>query len=515
MSKLISRGLIPRSSLRLRGSSFGKSLSFLIVLFSIALAGKYYISPQGDDGAAGTGTIDAPFKTPQAAFSKMASGDTVYARSGTYSLSAQVKPSKAGAETARCKLWAYPGEKPVFDFTGLNDRGLYISKDSWHVRGIEVKNAGSNGICLSSGGNIVIEGCVSHDNGLEGIKLTGGAHDNLILNCDSYRNYDAVNHGENADGFAAKSGIGTGNIFRGCRAWLNADDGWDFYGCPVTVTIDSCWAFRNGINVWNDAAFAGDGNAFKLGGAGDTAEHTITRSIAFDNAHNGFDQNYNNAGQTMYNCTAFRNGTSNFSFYQTPTAGKLKKHMIKNSISYLGGAPNVDATALLQANSWPSFTAGASDFMSLDTALALAPRNADYSLPKNGFLRLQGTSQFVDKGVIVGLSYSGKAPDLGAFETSGNAMINRDKGPGMGRKIAVSSIDGNRSFTLTIDIQSAASAVFSLVDITGKEVFGPVTVRLIRGNNAVPLRVALAHGGFYLCKLTYGTESLFTRIVKN
>jgi len=132
-------------------------------------------------------------------------------------------------------MWAYPGERPVFDFTGLNDRGLYISKNFWHIKGIEVCNAGSNGICLSSCGYNIIEGCSSHDNGLEGIKLTGSTSDtaklaryNLILNCDSYRNYDAANHGENADGFAAKTGRGPGNIFKGCRSWNNADDGWDF-----------------------------------------------------------------------------------------------------------------------------------------------------------------------------------------------------------------------------------------------------------------------------------------------
>jgi Right handed beta helix region len=481
----------------------------LIFLGSFASAGTLYVSPQGDDGAAGA--IGSPLKTPQAAFSKMASGDTIYIRGGTYSLAAQVKPSKAGTETARCKLWAYPGEKPVFDFTGLNDRGLYISKDYWHVRGIEVKNAGSNGICLSTGGNSILEGCVSHDNGLEGIKLTGGAHDNLILNCDSYRNYDAVNHGEDADGFAAKSGIGTGNVFRGCRSWLNSDDGWDFYGCPVSVTIDSCWSFRNGINVWNDAAFAGDGNAFKMGGAGDTAEHMITRSLAFDNAHNGFDQNYNNAGQTMYNCTAFRNGTSNFSFYQTPTAGKLKKHVLKNNISYLGGAPNIDATALQQANSWQGFTAASSDFVSLDTALALAPRNADYSLPKTGFLKLQASSQFVDKGVDVGLAFNGKAPDLGAFETTGSAIINPGLEGASASEIKIASILVGSSLQLTIIVPETGDAIFSLFDLAGKKLYGADKLRLTKGANDVPIKRLFGGVCFYV--LTCGPDRLTGKVM--
>ena len=490
-----------------------RAFCIAVLLSTAVVAGKYYVSPQGDDGAAGT--IDSSFKTPQTALTKMALGDTVYVRGGTYSLSAQVKPSKAGSETARCKLWAYPGEKPVFDFTGLNDRGLYISKDYWHVRGIEVKNAGSNGICLSTGGNTIIEGCISHDNGLEGIKLTGGAHDNLILNCDSYRNYDAANNGENADGFAAKSGIGPGNVFRGCRAWLNADDGWDFYGCPVSVTIDSCWAFRNGINVWNDAAFAGDGNAFKLGGAGDTAEHLVTRSVGFDNAHNGFDQNHSTAGQTIYNCTAYRNGTSNYSFYETPTAGTLKKHILKNNISFGGGAPNIDATATQQNNSWQGYTAASSDFVSLDTSLALAPRNADYSLPNNGYLRLQSSSQFVDKGVNVGLPYSEKAPDLGAFETGGSSMAKRGSDAASVREIKMVSTVGKGLLKIAINAPAAGTAILSLFDIAGKRLYGPSVSHLNKGYNEAVVSLKRQYAGVYFYKLTCGSESLFGRIVNS
>ena len=48
---------------------------------------------------------------------------------------------------------------------------------------------------------------------------------NLILNCTSYGNADAGY--EDADGFAAKLTVGDGNVFDGCIAHHNADDGWD------------------------------------------------------------------------------------------------------------------------------------------------------------------------------------------------------------------------------------------------------------------------------------------------
>jgi hypothetical protein len=52
----------------------------------------------------------------------------------------------------------------------------------------------------------------------------------------------------------------------------------------------------------------------------------------------------------------------------------------------------------------------------LAEALALAPRQADGSLPVNDFARLVATSALVDKGKDVGLPFVGAAPDLGAFE---------------------------------------------------------------------------------------------------
>ena len=63
------------------------------------------------------------------------------------------------------------------------------------------------------------------------------ANDNLILNVDSFANYDPAKHGENADGFAAKfRDLGPGNVFRGCRSFGNSDDGWDFWAAANGVT---------------------------------------------------------------------------------------------------------------------------------------------------------------------------------------------------------------------------------------------------------------------------------------
>lgn len=49
------------------------------------------------------------------------------------------------------------------------------------------------------------------------------------MNCDAHDNYDGYSEGDsgNVDGFGghANKETSTGNIFRGCRAWNNGDDG--------------------------------------------------------------------------------------------------------------------------------------------------------------------------------------------------------------------------------------------------------------------------------------------------
>src|SRR5512142_3144520 len=105
-----------------------KLAGFLFVMglltSSSALGKEYYVATDGDDGSAGT--QDAPFLTLQKAVGTVAAGDTDWIRGGTYKVTTPMSSSggvvfaKSGtSDSNRIKYWAYPGEKPVFDFSEL------------------------------------------------------------------------------------------------------------------------------------------------------------------------------------------------------------------------------------------------------------------------------------------------------------------------------------------------------------------------------------------------------------
>jgi hypothetical protein len=106
-------------------------------------------------------------------------------------------------------------------------------------------------------------------------------------------------------------------------------------------------------------------------------------------------------------------------FEEDPNSGCVNE--FKNCVSFgAKGAMQFEFSSgsTLQNNSWDltGITASEADFASLEASLAKAPRQPDGSLPKNSFAQLVLGSDLIDKGVNLGLPYSGMAPDLGAFE---------------------------------------------------------------------------------------------------
>jgi len=177
--------------------------------------------------------------------------------------------------------------------------------------------------------------------------------------------------------------------------------------------MENCSAWRNGQNIWEHPGFTGNANGFKLGQM--EGAHIVIRCAAWEHPMRGFDLNGNSTGVTVYNCTALRN---RIDYAFTFTKGNIEKNVLRNNLS-LDGSIRINPAVNEQHNSWsPNLGTRITeqDFLSLDDTVITGPRNPDDSIPENDFLRLAPDSDAVDAGTDVGLLFSGKAPDLGAFE---------------------------------------------------------------------------------------------------
>ena len=291
-------------------------------------SGAIYAAPNGVAGAAGT--LSAP-TTVADAITRIAAGGTAYLRGGTYSLSSTITiaPGNNGTSSARKTLSAYPNEVPVLNFSSMAEdsanRGFAVNGNYWHVFGIVVERAGDNGIFVG-GSNNVIERTVTRFNHDTGLQLSRIASDtpqsqwpsnNLVVSAESHDNADS--DGEDADGFAAKLTVGTGNVFRYDVSHNNIDDGWDLYtkddtGAIGPVTIEYSLSYHNGTLSDGSQAGAGDRNGYKLGGEDIAVNHTVTHSIAYQNGKHGFTYNSNPGSMTISNNVSIDNTERNFSF---------------------------------------------------------------------------------------------------------------------------------------------------------------------------------------------------------
>lgn len=271
------------------------------------------MSPNGN--VSNPGTISSP-TTLEAALTQIAPGKTIYLRGGnyTYSSTITIQRENSGNNGSLKGLVAYGSEKPVLDFSaqafGSANRGLQLNGDFWLVKGLEVKGAGDNGIYIG-GSNNRIENVETHHNRDTGLQLgryspnastSEWPSNNLILNSYSHDNADPDN-GEDADGFAAKLTVGSGNVFDNCLAAYNVDDGWDLYSKTETgpigeVTILNSVAHHNGQTSDGTSTANSDGNGFKLGGDKIKVNHIVKNSIAF--------QNKNTASPTIATPAALR-----------------------------------------------------------------------------------------------------------------------------------------------------------------------------------------------------------------
>lgn len=330
----------------------------------------YYVSPEGDsenDGLSWDKTLPIDYLL-RSENVKLQAGDTVYVKPGTYSITSMVTvpESVSGEYNSYIRIVNAALEKEESGYTGTEtlatldfskmyfgsaERGvqLYGSYIYWY--GIDVCGAGDNGLYI--GGNYnTVEYCEFYNNRDTGLQLGRSESGkttidqwpsyNLVKNCTSHNNYDNETYGENADGFAAKLTVGYGNVFDGCIAYRNSDDGWDLYaksdsgniGC---VIIYNCVAFENGYLEYtqadNNARFEnfndaytetfkdgddkryfrtrdGDGNGFKLGGSVMEGDVVLYNCLAYLNRMHGVTDNSNPGFLKVEGVTSYDNSAA-------------------------------------------------------------------------------------------------------------------------------------------------------------------------------------------------------------
>ena len=428
-------------------------LAFLAVS---AHAASFYVAPTGADTNAGS--IAAPFATVQRAQQAAAPGDTIYLRGGTYAMTeAQIAHregiyscvtflDKSGTPGHRISYEAYPGERPIFDFSQVKPKGQRVAAfrvaGSWlHLKGFEVVGVQvtilthTQSICFDNqGSDNLYEQLSAHDGKAIGFWIGRGSN-NLVLNCDAFRNYDDVSEnrrGGNVDGFGHHVPKGSAhNVFRGCRAWFNSDDGYDFINSAEAATVENCWAFYNGYSTAFESL--GDGNGFKAGGYGATPasrlpepipRHVVVGCVAVRNKVNGFYANHHVGGVDFLNNTALRNNT-NFNLLGRELDNRTdipgRGHRLKNNLGLEARTAEVaqlDAQACDATNNYFDLPVKitAADFMGLDEADLVKPRQPNGDLPDVPLLHLAPGSAAIDRGVDLGRPFAGAAPDLGAFE---------------------------------------------------------------------------------------------------
>lgn len=370
---------------------------------------ELYVSPKGD--AFGKGTKESPLDL-FSALAYLEPGQKVVMEEGVYyqSKALIIERGNDGTKRKPKVLTTVPGTKVILDFSNAGG-GFQLWGNYWIVENIDIRNTDGNvkGFQIA-GDNNIIRGVNTYFCGDTGLQISGTSTEtyekwpsyNLIENCTSYGNCDPAEN--NADGFAAKLTCGDGNVFRGCIAYSNIDDGWDLFakaesGPIGVVVIENCVAYKNGSLL--DGSGNGDGNGFKLGGDGIGIPHVLRNSIAFNNGTSGITSN-SNPNVVLENVTVYGNALRNISLYGK---GNGERYFKATGVLSLNGGEldNIEEMPSLKTDTNYFWTGVAAEnlagekfskdiFKSTDLSIVPSRKESDNSIDMKGLLELKETA---------------------------------------------------------------------------------------------------------------------------
>ncbi len=395
----------------------------------------YYVAPNGDDE--NPGTIEAPFASVKKAHDNEAlkPGDEICLRGGTYYPTRQTVFNKAGSSDNYFILRSYPGEIPVIDGKNIPEGDtnfastptwVFRNAGYWKVQGpLHLTNGRGAGVLIEESRFLEFHHVESSYNGKRAARAGHGfvifsssTSDILFKNCDAHHNANhlwrsgedqLVNQYQHGDGWRIFDGINIRLV--GCRAWHNLDDGYDFTQAADSVEMIECWAAYSGIDdatgsitgIPNNPMPRWEGDGIKLGYENDTARHRAIRCLSWNNHCHGW--TVRGGPYEIYNSAAFNNREEAFSGIKNTSNTRINTYGFLNRLGDGGGS-----------DGYFDMTISQNDFVSLSDIEMLGPRKKDGDLPDVSFLNPTQGSQLVDAGIDTGISFEGRAPDIGPFE---------------------------------------------------------------------------------------------------
>ena len=419
--------------------------------------GVIYVTPEGRPFNKGESWEDAV--NVQTALKYVAPGQTILLQPGHYDMAAAtllVERGRDGTEEAPITMTT-DGGFATFDF-GRTGTGFTCWGDWWNISYVNICNTLDlqKGMQLA-GNNCRLERMNFYNNGTTGLQISGTSNEpydrwpanNTIVNCTSFNNGDSGY--EDADGFAAKLTCGPGNVFEGCIAAYNADDGWDMFaksstGAIGAVVVRDCVTYRNGYLMVQPGSAktaivfadivcdengtltfageegvdymmieAGNGNGFKMGGTNIPGDHKLYNSISYENKSKGIDSN-SCPDIKVYDSTSYNNGSHNVAFYTNNKSGTTG-FAAEGILSFRSGAGANENLKLQNQSSTDVYgefnffwadgasantaavpaTVTADWFQSLDTSVE-PTRNADGTINMHGLLLLTDAARAYEAG---------------------------------------------------------------------------------------------------------------------
>lgn len=336
------------------------------------------------------GTLESPLDLATG-LNYVSDGYTVYALSGTYG-PLDILTTMSGQAGNKKTIRAYKDDEAVI-FSGQS----YLRASHWVLDNIKITGSTSAGLRVHGSYNLIVNS-EFYGNEDTGLQLGLGSstsnklwpRNNTISYCYSHDNVDAS--GINADGFAAKLGIGPENLFAWCESAYNADDGWDIYNKVGDIPNDP-------ITIRNCVAYGNGNNGFKLGGEGYPVDNVIEYCLAFKNKLDGFTCNFNTGELTVTNNTSYDNARYNYIFRYNPHRDPAASGKFVNNLSFRSTVQSTysDYVYSTDRSSCYFFVNGtgsgitAADFVSTSIPSKM-DRNDDLTFNYNGFMQPTVTS---------------------------------------------------------------------------------------------------------------------------